>query len=135
MILDFFRFELREQLRSPLMWLMAGFFALLAFGAASSEAVQIGGGIGNVSRNAPTVIATWLGMFTLLGMLLTTMLITGALLRDFEQGTAVLIFASPVQRRDYLAPSDCCLKKSSVKRSSRSKKNFFTFAIFSPMSL
>jgi ABC-2 type transport system permease protein len=103
MILEFFRFELREQLRSPLLWVMAGFFALLAFGAASSDAVQIGGGIGNVNRNAPTVIATWLGLFTLLGMLLTTMFITGALLRDFDQGTAELIFASPIHRRDYLA--------------------------------
>ncbi len=31
MILEFFRFELREQLRSPLLWLIAVLFALLAF--------------------------------------------------------------------------------------------------------
>ena len=30
MILNFFRFELREQLRSPLLWLLAGLFALYA---------------------------------------------------------------------------------------------------------
>ena len=50
MILAFLRFELREQLRSPLFWLLA---ALLAFGASSSDAVQIGGGIGNVHRTRP----------------------------------------------------------------------------------
>ena len=33
MILEFFRFELREQLRSPLLWLLALLFALLGFGA------------------------------------------------------------------------------------------------------
>lgn len=103
MILEFFRFELREQLRSPLLWLMAGLFALLAFGAAASDAVQIGGGIGNVYRNAPTVIASFMTIFTLLGMLVITIFISGALLRDFDQGTAELFFASPIRKRDYVA--------------------------------
>jgi ABC-2 type transport system permease protein len=103
MILEFFRFELRQQLRSPLLWLLAGLFALLGFGAAASDAVQIGGGIGNVYRNAPSVIATWLTLFTLFGMLIITIFISGALLRDFEQGTSELFFASPIRKRDYLA--------------------------------
>jgi ABC-type transport system involved in multi-copper enzyme maturation permease subunit len=103
MILEFFRFELRQQLRSPLLWLLAVLFALLGFGAAASDAVQIGGGIGNVYRNAPSVIATWLTLFTLLGMLVITIFISGALLRDFEQGTAELFFASPIRKRDYLS--------------------------------
>ena len=102
MILEFFRFELRQQLRSPLLWLLAGLFAVLGFGAAASDAVQIGGGIGNVYRNAPSVIATWLTIFTLLGMLIITIFISGALLRDFELGTSELFFASPIRKRDYL---------------------------------
>ena len=102
MTFEFFKFELREQLRSPLLWLMAVLFALLGFGAASSDAVQIGGGLGNVYRNAPTVIATFMAVFTLLGMLVITMFISSALLRDFEQGTADLFFASPIRKRDYL---------------------------------
>ena len=77
-------------------------FALLGFGAAASDAVQIGGGIGNVYRNAPSVVATWLTLFTLLGMLIITIFISGALLRDFEQGTSELFFASPIRKRDYL---------------------------------
>src|SRR2546427_8897153 len=84
MILNFFRFELREQLRSPLLWLLAGLFAVLAFAAASSDAVQIGGGTGNVHSNAPTVIAQMLGIFTLLGMLVTALFVSNALLRDFR---------------------------------------------------
>jgi ABC-type transport system involved in multi-copper enzyme maturation permease subunit len=102
MIMEFFRFELRQQLRSPLLWLLAVLFALLGFGAAASDAVQIGGGIGNVYRNAPSVVATWLTLFTLLGMLIITIFISGALLRDFEQGTSELFFASPIKKRDYL---------------------------------
>ena len=102
MTFEFFRFELREQLRSPLLWLMAVLFALMAFGAAATDAIQIGGGLGNVYRNAPTVIATFMTVFTLLGMLVITMFISSALLRDFEQGTADLFFASPIRKRDYL---------------------------------
>jgi len=102
MITAFFRFELREQLRSPLLWLLSALFAALAFAAASSDAVQIGGGIGNVHSNAPTVIATFMGGFTMLGMLVSTLFVSNALLRDFDLGTAELIFASPIKRRDYL---------------------------------
>src|SRR5690606_1865357 len=102
MIREFFRFELREQLRSPLLWFLAVLFALLGFGPAASDAVQLGGGIGNVHRNAPIVVAQWLTMFSLLGMLIVPIFISGALLRDFEQGTAELFFASPIRRRDYL---------------------------------
>ncbi len=103
MILTFFRFELREQLRSPLLWLLAFLFAALAFAAASTEAVQIGGGTGNVHSNAPIVIARFMGIFTMVCMLVSTMFVSDALLRDFELGTAELIFASPIKRRDYLA--------------------------------
>jgi len=102
MIREFFTFELREQLRSPLLWLFAALFALLAFGLAASEAVQLGGGIGNVHRNAPTVIASLLVAFTLPGILIITLFISNALLRDFDQGTADLLFANPIRKRDYL---------------------------------
>ncbi len=100
---EFLRFELRQQLRSPLLWLMALLFALIGFVAAASDAVQLGGGIGNVHRNAPVVIVQFMSIFSLLGMLFVAMSINGALLRDFEQGTAELIFASPIKRRDYVA--------------------------------
>ncbi|WP_042814834.1 ABC transporter permease, partial [Xanthomonas citri] len=103
MILAFLRFELREQLRSPFLWLLAALYALLAFAALSSDAVQIGGGIGNVLRNAPTVIASVLAIFSLLGLLVAALFVSNALLRDFELGTAELVFSTPVRRRDYLA--------------------------------
>jgi ABC-2 type transport system permease protein len=102
MIREFFKFELREQLRSPLLWLLAGLFGLIAFVGASTDAVQIGGAIGNVHRNAPTVTVQWMGIFTLIGMLIIGVLISNALLRDFELGTADLIFSNPIKKRDFL---------------------------------
>lgn len=100
---EFFRFELRQQLRSPLLWMMGALFAALAFGAAATDVIQLGGGIGNVHRNAPMIVVQFMGIFTLIGMLFIAMSINGALLRDFEQGTAELVFASPIKRRDYVA--------------------------------
>lgn len=50
---EFLRFELRQQLSSPVLWLMGLLFAALAFGAASTDAIILGGSVGNVHRNAP----------------------------------------------------------------------------------
>ncbi len=103
MILEILRFELREQLRSPLLWLVSGLFGLLAFALGSSEAVQIGGGLGNVHQNAPLVVARLFGLFSLFGLLVSAIFVSGALLRDFEQGTAELYFSTPLRRGHYLA--------------------------------
>ena len=47
-------------------WALAG----VAFGAASSDSIQVGGGIGNIHRNAPSVVITMLGAFSILGLFL-----------------------------------------------------------------
>jgi len=99
---EFFRFELRQQLRSPVLWLLGGLFALLAFAALTTDAVQVGGAIGNVHRNAPRVVIGLSVAFSLIGMLFVAMSVHAALLRDFELGTAELIFASPIRRRDFV---------------------------------
>jgi ABC-type transport system involved in multi-copper enzyme maturation permease subunit len=99
---EFFRFELRYQLSSPLLWVVAVVFGLLAFGATSSDAIQVGSAIGNVHRNAPTVIANMFGVFSLLGLFLIVLFIANGLLRDHEFGTAELFFATPMRKADYL---------------------------------
>ncbi|MGH8189952.1 MAG: M1 family aminopeptidase, partial [Rhodanobacteraceae bacterium] len=99
---EIFRFELRQQLRSPLFWLVALALAAIAFGAAASDVIQIGGGIGSVHRNAPFVVITLLAAFSLIGLFLTTIFVAGAALRDFGANTAELMFATPVSRGAYL---------------------------------
>jgi ABC-2 type transport system permease protein len=96
-------FELRQQFGNPVFWVVAAVFALLGFGASSSDAVQVGGGIGNVMRNAPYVIVGMLNVFTVISMLLVTIFIGAGALRDFDNRTAELFFATPVKKRDYLA--------------------------------
>src|SRR5688572_16445849 len=75
MFWEFFRFELGYQLRSPLPWVIGLVFALLAFAATTSDIITIGEGIGNVHRNAPYVILTFLDVFTTLGMFVAVALI------------------------------------------------------------
>lgn len=102
MLIEILRFELRQQLRSPLFWLIAVAFGALAFAVAGSDAITIGGGIGNVHRNAPSVVIELLTVFTVLGMFLITVFVAGAALRDFDAGTADLFFATPMSRTSYL---------------------------------
>ena len=100
---EFFKFDLRYQLRQPLLWVVALILGAMAFGASTTDSVQIGGAIGNVNRNAPVVIAQLLGAFTLLSMFVVAIFIAGAVLRDTEIGISDMIFATPMRKLDYLA--------------------------------
>ena len=99
---EFFKFDLDYQLRQPLLWVCALFLGLIAFGATTSDAVQVGGAIGNVNRNAPVVVAKLLGSFSLVSMFIVTIFIAGAVLRDSEIGISDMLFATPMRKRDYL---------------------------------
>lgn len=102
MFREFFRFELSYQLRSPLPWVVALVFALMAFAATTSDMIMIGEGIGNANRNAPYVILTFLDVFSTLGMFVAVALIAQPLLRDFELGTEELFFSKPLNKATYL---------------------------------
>ena len=102
MLAKILAFERRLILRSPLFWIVALVFGALAFTIMTSDNVSFGGGIGNVHRNAPLVVINLLGAFSFLSLLLVTIFIAGAALRDFELNTAELFFTTPLRKRDYL---------------------------------
>ena len=102
MLKEFFQFELATQLRQPLLWVCALIFGALAFGASTTDAVQVGGAIGNINRNAPVVVAQMLGVFSLMSMFVVTIFIAGTVLRDSEVGISDMLFATPMKKRDYL---------------------------------
>jgi ABC-2 type transport system permease protein len=103
MLREFFRFELGTQLRQPLLWVCALVFGALAFGATTTDAITVGGSIGNVNRNAPVVVAQLLGAFSLMSMFVVAIFIAGAVLRDSDVGISDMLFATPMKKRDYLA--------------------------------
>ncbi len=95
-------FERRLLLRNGVFWIVMLVFGLLAFGSMASDDISFGGGVGNILRNAPAVVISLLGSFSVLAVLLTTIFVAGIALRDFEQRTAELFFATPMRKRDYL---------------------------------
>ena len=103
MLKEFFKFELGIQLRQPLLWVCALLFGALAFGATTTDAITVGGSIGNVNRNAPVVVAQLLGVFSLMSMFVVTIFIAGSVLRDSEVGISDMLFATPMKKHDYLA--------------------------------
>jgi len=102
MLKEFFTFELGTQFRQPLLWVCALLFGVLAFGATTSDAITVGGSIGNVNRNAPVVVAQLLGSFSLMSIFVVTIFIAGTVLRDSEVGISDMLFATPMKKHDYL---------------------------------
>jgi ABC-type transport system involved in multi-copper enzyme maturation permease subunit len=95
-------FELRYHLKQPLFYILTALFFILTFFAVTSDAVQIGGAVGNVNRNAPYVIMQFLLVMSVFGVLTTTAFVANAVHRDFELGTDALFFSSPIRKAQYL---------------------------------
>ena len=102
MLAEILRFELHHQLRQPIFLLAGAFFFLTAFLAVTTDAVVIGGSMGNVDRNAPFVILRLLLVMSIIGIYATTAFLANAVLRDQESGTQELFFSTPIRKRDYL---------------------------------
>ncbi|ANB17458.1 ABC transporter permease/M1 family aminopeptidase [Dokdonella koreensis] len=102
MLRHLLQFERRLLLGSGLFWIVALVYGAIGFATMASDNVSFGGGVGNVLRNAPAVVVTVLGSFSVISVLLATIFVAGIALRDFEQGTAELFFVTPMKRRDYL---------------------------------
>jgi ABC-type transport system involved in multi-copper enzyme maturation permease subunit len=90
------RFEICYHLKNPLLYVVGGLMAMLAFGAVSSDTVQVGGAIGQVHRNAPMVIIRLMAMMTPIGLFIITAFVASSVQRDFERGTHELFFSRPV---------------------------------------
>ncbi|MBN1425458.1 ABC transporter permease [Candidatus Fermentibacteria bacterium] len=103
MFREIIRFEVAYRLRQPLLYVFAGLFFLMAFGAVSTDSVQVGGAIGNVCRNAPYVIINLLGTLSAVGVVLVTLFVTSAVNRDHEHEIQELFFSTPLRTHDYLA--------------------------------
>ncbi|MES2128911.1 MAG: M1 family aminopeptidase [Pseudomonadota bacterium] len=99
---EFFKFDLRYQLRQPLLWVITLPLVIIAFLTASNDSFRIGGSIGNIHMNAPVVIANQLSVLSIIAMFLVAVFIAGAVLRDTEVGIADLLFATPMRKIDYL---------------------------------
>jgi len=98
-----FKFELKYRSGRSATYLYWLILFLLAFFSVATEAVTIGGGVGQVKANAPTTLAFMMGILCALpGMLLISAVMGVPVLRDFEHKTASMIFTTPIKKIDYL---------------------------------
>ena len=98
----FLYFEVRYWLRQPMVYIFFLIMGLLPFFAVMSDNVQIGGGVGNVYRNAPYVVYQFYGAMSFLAILMVTAFVNATAIRDFTSDTAQIVFATPVRKYNYL---------------------------------
>jgi hypothetical protein len=94
-------FEWRFQWRSPVLWVGFVLFFLLAFGATTSDQIQIGGQ-GNVNLNSPYAIASTLGILSVFAVFVVVAMVAGTVLRDDETGFAPILRSTRLTKWPYL---------------------------------
>lgn len=97
----FIQHEWRFWLRSPMLYIFLLINTLLVMGAVSSEQIQIGGGVGSVYKNAPSVVQSYYGMMSLICLLMTTAFLNASANRDFSSGMYQFVFSSPIKKAHY----------------------------------
>jgi len=101
MFLAFFFRELRGGLTRPMVYIFMLLFALLCFGAVSSDNIVIGGSIGNIHKNAPHIITTFVTTLSLFGLLFAAAFCNNAALRDFNNQFHEILFSTPLSRTGF----------------------------------
>jgi hypothetical protein len=82
-------------------WVFLLINTLLILGAVASDQITVGGGTGNVHKNAPYTIENFYGVMSLLGLLMTTAYMHATANRDFANTMHPLIFSSPIKKHQY----------------------------------
>jgi ABC-2 type transport system permease protein len=94
-------FELRYQLKSPLFYVAALIFFLLAFASVTIDNIKIGGGA-NVNLNSPYALVLTSAIMALFGIFAATAFVSNTVLRDDETGFAGIVQATRMSKFDYL---------------------------------
>lgn len=101
MFFEFLKIELRSAFKSPMLYIFFFIVALMAFGAVASENVIIGGAIGNIHKNAPDVITTFVLILGVFGILFAAAFFNNAALRDHNNRFNEIIFHLPIKKSGY----------------------------------
>ncbi len=94
-------FEFKYHARSPMFAATAFIFALLTFGAVTSDQIQIGG-VGNVKVNSPYAIAQTLGVLSIFAIFIMAAFVASVVVRDDETGFGPIVRSTRVSKFDYL---------------------------------
>jgi len=91
-------FELKFRLRQPAIYVFSALFFFLTFIATSTDSVQIGGGIGNVARNAPYIIAKTVNAMGLFTVILMAIFMSTVVSRDKDLGVREILYSTPLRK-------------------------------------
>jgi ABC-type transport system involved in multi-copper enzyme maturation permease subunit len=95
-------FELRYQLKSPVLWIVFLLFFLLTFFAVVSDNVSIGGAGGNVHENSPFSIIMSTAVMSIFAQFVVVAFVANVILRDVETGFGPIIQSTRMSKFDYL---------------------------------
>ncbi len=101
MFLEFFKREVFTALKRPMIYIFMFICFLLVFGAVVSDTVVIGGVVGDVHKNAPSVVATFVGILNIFGLLFAAAFFNNAALRDHNSGFHEILFSTPISKAGY----------------------------------
>ncbi len=101
MFLTFFKQEVKMGLRSPMVYIFMLLVGLLVFFAVVSDNVMIGGAVGDVHKNAPSVVGSFVSIMSIFGVLFATAFFNNAALRDYQNHFDQILFSTPLQKPAY----------------------------------
>lgn len=87
--------------KRPMVYIFMIIFGFMAGVAVASTSVQIGGAIGNIHKNAPYVIANFVSILSVFGLLMAAAFFNNAALRDFRFGFNEILFSTPLKKSSY----------------------------------
>ena len=101
MILEIFKFELLYRKKSPETYIF--FVFLFLFSLVGVDFFNEGIDLGLVKKNSPAVIANTMAILAGLSMMVTSIVMGMAIIRDFEYKMESLMFINPISKQEYLA--------------------------------
>ncbi len=101
MFKEFFIKEISTGLKRPMVYIFTTIISVLVFFAVTSDAVSIGGSVGNVARNSPHVMTIYVSILSIFGLLMSTAFFNNAALRDYEYKFHEILFSTPIDKFSY----------------------------------
>lgn len=101
-MLNIFLFELKYRIKRPATWAYFAIFFLFAFLIMVTDKISINGGTGNMFRNAPAMVESYIAIFMAFGMLVISAVMGNPVFRDYEHNTHHFLFSYPFGKWEYL---------------------------------
>jgi len=96
------RFELSYRFRRPATYIYLAILFLISFLFAATDAITIGGAVGNIHKNAPYTIYQVMLILTLFGTMIVSAVMGVPVYRDYEHRFHEIMFTTPISKAQYL---------------------------------